>query len=193
MAGTKDAVKAVTVFRSLDLAAVAVGDGGDDIGEDHAALEQSDGAVKLQGLHTIKLRRQAEKFQQRRRKVPLIAEIVDGEEGAGGGEAGVVTKDGAEKDRQESALPVIAVNDIRDKIEPLAEFQRRVAEEAEAFGVVGKVAGRRTIEAVTIEVTGMIKEIDGNPSYLPLPHVRLLDKTPDRHLDADAGDGQGKA
>ena len=68
-----------------------------------------------------------------------------------------------------------------------------MAEETEAFAVVGKIAGCRTVEAVAIEVDGMIEEIDGHPSYLPLPNVGLFDKAADRHLDADAGDDKGKA
>ena len=64
--------------------------------------------------------------------------------------------------RDEAGLPVVAVHDVRRRIESGGERQHGAREEGEARGVVAVVAVGAAVEAVAVEVLVGDDERDGD-------------------------------
>ena len=60
--------------------------------------------------------------------------------------------DGVDVDRHQRGLPVVAVDDVGDEAERLAQLQRAARQEREALQVVGVALGRRAVEIRAVEV-----------------------------------------
>ncbi len=71
---------------------------------------------------------------------------------------GIKEVGGAQQDSKHRSLPVVHMEDIGN-LDHLRSFDDRAAKQAEAFRVVGVVAGGRSVEAFAIEQFGAIDEV----------------------------------
>ena len=70
---------------------------------------------------------------------------------------GVRSVRGTQKQRDGAGLPIVAMKDIA-RPEILGDFQRDAAELAIALGVVGVVPSASTVEAIAVEILGVVNE-----------------------------------
>ena len=66
----------------------------------------------------------------------------------------IITIDGSQQDWQQRGLPIMAMENICWP-DMLRDFDRRAAEFAVAFGIVGKIASGISVKTVAIEVSGI--------------------------------------
>src|SRR5437762_8724433 len=99
-------------------------------------------------------------------KRPLISQIVDREERLRGRKERVVTVDRLQVSRDESRLPVVAMNDVRRVAQPFRQFDHGAAEESEALGV--KITG--TVDVTAPEIFRVINEVNRRAVEIIQPH-----------------------
>src|ERR1700756_2859223 len=75
-------------------------------------------------------------------------------------EGGIFGVKGAQHHGHKSRLPVVAVEDLRNA-EDLRSLDHGTGKHGEALGVVGIIAGGRSVKRVTIEVERVFDEIVG--------------------------------
>ena len=99
-------------LRGLDLLAVPLAHRVEDVREDDAALEEVDLSIKLEEVRREVFPAQVEEVPVEVPEKPLVAEVVDGQEGGDPGEQRVRPESGVEVDGHEGRLPVVAVDDV---------------------------------------------------------------------------------
>lgn len=85
----------------------------------------------------------------------LIAEIVDGENNREVLDQGIGGVRRTQENRDESGLPVMAMDNVSGP-DVLGNFNGGATEFAVALGVVGKIAGAIAVDAVAVEIAGII-------------------------------------
>ncbi len=83
----------------------------------------------------------------------------------------IITIDGSQQDWQQRGLPVMTMKYICWPY-MLRDFDRRAAEFAVAFGIVGKIAGGISVKTVAIEVSGIIDKKVANAIQQRAVHNR---------------------
>ena len=155
----EDIVEAVAEFGSLDLLGVFAADGGEGVGVNDASLEEVEGVVVLELVHGEDVPWEEQALGGLRREPSLVTGVVDGEDGSGVAEDGVVVVDGAQVDGDHGRLPVVDVEDVGDA-ELLGGFEGGAAEESEALPVVEIVAGLGAVGKFAVEELRAVDEAD---------------------------------
>ena len=110
----------------------------DDVGVRQAGLQE----IEFSVVGPVRLERgggEARFGERALGEARVGGHAVDGEDRLDVPEEGIVLVDGLEIGRDESALPVVAVDDLRLPLEALERFQDAAAKENKPFVVVGKV------------------------------------------------------
>ncbi len=153
----EDAFEAESVFGGLNFLAVFLADCGDVVGVSQRAFQEIHLAEELHLRHGEEIPREHEQRQSVRREQALVAHVVDGEDRAHFVESRVFGVDGAEQNRNQGRLPVMAMKNMRGA-QNFRGFQHGAGEQGKALGVVGIVSGGRTIEGITIEIRRIFDE-----------------------------------
>ena len=114
--------------------------------------------------------------------IALVGEVVDRIDGRRGVQR-LHPLDGVDVDRHQRRLPVVAVDDVGEEAERLAQLQRSARQEREAFEVVGVALGRRTVEVGPVEVAVVLEAVERDVAARELAdaHARARAAPPHRH------------
>src|SRR6476646_6273138 len=110
---TQEIVHAEPILGSLNLAGVSGADRVDGVGPDNARFEIAHVTPEFQATGIVEARIQAKIRKRRGWKISLVAEIVDGQQGAHAIEGGVTGKGGSQIRSDESRLPIVRVDHVR--------------------------------------------------------------------------------
>ena len=89
-----------------------------------------------------------------------MRQIIDREERGRFGERRIRAVRFPQIDRHEAALPVAAVNDIREKLQRLARLKNAARKINEAFGVIRVIALRIAVQVIAAIISVMLEKID---------------------------------
>ena len=96
------------------------------------------------------------------RKDALVTEVVDAEERAGAGKVSVSQELLMQVKRDQSRLPVVSMDDIRNEVEVAGELNSGTAEQTKTFGIVWVVMALLAVELVAVIVFRVVKKVDLN-------------------------------
>ncbi len=145
-----------------DLARVGGADGVDEVGLDDAGLQDVEPAVELQrtGIDRVD-GRQTDLREPLRRRVELVREVVDGEQGAGGADPLHPGPPAAVVERRQGRGGVVRVDHLGRPAEQPGQGERRLGVEGGPRDGVGKVGARRVgVHAGTAEQRRVLGEVD---------------------------------
>ena len=168
-AGTEDPVQAFAVLGRLDLFGIGLADGGDLVGVDKAALQHIAVGKGQQLVDRKEIHGQAgNAAHDLRVEKSLELQIMHGHDGLDPLIKGIAGKFSLQIDRDETGVPVIAVDDIRPEAERRQYAQDGLAEKAEFFDVIVIIS----IRIAAAEIFFVVDEV-------------INDAVPDEFLDTD--------
>ncbi len=119
-AGPQHLLQAHAVLGRADLGSVGGADGGDRIRVHAAVLERIDApGTQVILVQQVGVVAETQVRERGGRELALVADVVDGEHGAGRGEQPVPAVEGAQQQGSETGMPVMAVQDLRTPPEVL--------------------------------------------------------------------------
>ncbi len=128
------------------------------------------------------------------REQPEIGQVMNREQRAGRAQLGDALIDRFQIHRNQSGLPVVAVDDVGSKVEGLDRFQHGPIEKDEALAIVVVILAVRPVEPVAVEVTRLVDQVDQDVgSRQPaLVDVALDRPGPYRDSNGDSRVGQSQ-
>src|ERR1700728_4432996 len=77
--GAEEAVEAESVLGGLNFTRIGGADSGDGVGEDNSSFKEADHSVKLKAFRMIEHRIEADLLHADGPEIPLVAEVMDGQ------------------------------------------------------------------------------------------------------------------
>ncbi len=121
----ENAVELLAELRRLYLLGVLAAHGGQQIGKNHAALEEVEAVVLLHLVHGEKLPWEQELLRGIGRKLTLVGGVMDGEHRGRAAEHGIGGVSRAQIHRNQRGLPVVDVEDVAARPAALLPPSRR--------------------------------------------------------------------
>ena len=134
--------------------------GGYLVGKNQGAFQKIDAAIIFQKTRCKIRRVQLQERPGRLGKDPLKPQIVDRENVSRRSELGIAFRLGLQKYHSQRGLPVVAMDDIGSLA--AHQLESGAAEEREALGVVGIIAGSPSVEMLAIEVLVGANQVNRN-------------------------------
>ena len=131
---------------STDLLGVARADGGDHVRTDDARLQEVQVPVKLEQVMMKMLPIQAGPLEGLGRELPLVGQVVNRHHGGGILESCVDRRVRFDQCRDQTALPIVAMDDVRRPSNATHRLNGSPTEKRESLSVVGVIAGGRSVE-----------------------------------------------
>src|SRR5262249_41844516 len=122
-----------------------------------AALHEIEIAVELERSGVEELRGDSRALEDVAPILAVIAHVVDGKDNREILNERVVSVGAAQKNRDESGLPIVAMEDIR-RPNVLGDFDGGPAEFAVTLRIVAEFALCTAVDAVAIEISGIVDE-----------------------------------
>src|ERR1051325_6078287 len=155
------AFQAKAIFAGLNLLRIFTADGSDVVRKNQRALQKVGLAPELHLVDGEEVPRKHEQRQRVRRKQSLITDVVDGEHGARAAEDRISLVAGAQQNRHQRRLPVMAMKNV-GYTQDLGSFQHGAAIEGEALGVIGIIARRGAVKGIAIEKRRIVNKEEWN-------------------------------
>ncbi len=155
---TQRAVQAESEFGRLDFARIRGANRAQPVGERDAAFDVADVAEELHAVGTIHTGGQGHIRQRGLGKQPLVAQVVDGEQGADAQIGRVRGRRRAQIGRHQSRLPVVAMEDLG--AEQIARHaQGRAREYGEPDVVIRIIQAGLPVEALPVKQRRAIHQV----------------------------------
>ena len=148
---SQNAFQSITEFRGLDLFAIFLTYGIDDIGIHNACLHEVDPLPKFDSLWIVHLRRKAGEPELLLLEQSLIGNVMDREYCSRMGKKRIDVVNRFEIGGDQSGLPFMMVEDVRGKSDMLAKVESSLGEEDEALGIVEVIAFRCAVEVFPVK------------------------------------------
>ena len=180
---TQEPVQTAAELRRLDLTAVARAYGTDGRGIKDAGLEEVHFSPEFEAVHVEEGFGQADLSEDVAFEKPLIGQIVNGEKRPRPREKRIMGPDGLEVRQGDGRLPIVAVQDVGGKSEPLEGFEGGHGKETEPFAVIRIILGRGSIKEIPIEIFVLLNKIGDDAVSGMRFHGKSLLPASDIHFD----------